>query len=59
LVGDPAMDNKMDFGGFMKSYVRYFGTKEQPNLPSRSAVQVAGLAGAGMLVEIEVIAFRP
>jgi enamine deaminase RidA (YjgF/YER057c/UK114 family) len=59
LVGDPAIDNKMDFGGFMKSYVRYFGTKEQPNLPSRSAVQVAGLAGAGMLVEIEVIAFRP
>jgi enamine deaminase RidA (YjgF/YER057c/UK114 family) len=59
LVGDPAMDNKMDFSGFMKSYTRFFGTKEQPNLPSRSAVQVAGLAGAGMLVEIEVIAFRP
>ncbi|WP_340679242.1 RidA family protein [Paraglaciecola sp.] len=59
LVGDPAMSNKMDFAGFMKSYTRYFGTKEQPNLPSRSAVEVAGLAGAGMLVEIEVIAFRP
>lgn len=59
LVGDPAMDNKMDFAGFMQSYTRFFGTKEQPNLPSRSAVQVAGLAGAGMLVEIEVIAFRP
>lgn len=59
LVGDPAKGNKMDFGGFMQSYTRYFGTKAQPNLPSRSAVQVAGLAGDGMLVEIEVIAFRP
>ncbi|MDN4502827.1 RidA family protein [Alteromonadaceae bacterium BrNp21-10] len=59
LVGDPAMDGKMDFSGFMKSYVRYFGTEAQPNLPARSAVQVAGLVAPGMMVEIEVIAVRP
>jgi enamine deaminase RidA (YjgF/YER057c/UK114 family) len=59
LVGDPALGGKMDFEGFMKSYSRYFGTGEQPNLPARSAVQVAGLVAEGMLVEIEVIAVRP
>jgi enamine deaminase RidA (YjgF/YER057c/UK114 family) len=58
LVGDPAMEGHMDFSGFMKSYVKYFGTKEQPNLPARSAVQVAGLVAPGMMVEIEVIAVR-
>lgn len=54
LVGEPA-SGKMDFKGFMDAYTQFFGTKEQPNLPSRSAVQVAGLAQAGMLVEVEVI----
>ncbi len=54
LVGDPAKGNKMDFEGFMASYSQFFGTKEQPNLPARSTVQVAGLAAAGMLVEVEV-----
>lgn len=58
LVGDPEMDGKMDFGGFMRAYTQYFGTEEQPNLPARSAVQIAGLAGEGMLVEIEVILAR-
>jgi enamine deaminase RidA (YjgF/YER057c/UK114 family) len=55
LVGDPANDGKMDFKGFMEAYTQYFGTPEQPNLPARSAVQVAGLAAPGALVEIEVI----
>ena len=54
LVGDPATGGRMDFAGFMAAYSQYFGTKEQPNLPSRSTVQVAGLAAPGMLVEIEV-----
>jgi enamine deaminase RidA (YjgF/YER057c/UK114 family) len=54
LVGDPAT-GKMDFKGFMDAYTQHFGTKEQPNLPARSAVQVAALAQAGMLVEVEVI----
>ena len=60
LVGDPAMDGRMDFGGFMKAYTKYFGTEEQPNKPARSAVQIAGLAGGpNMLVEIEVVIARP
>jgi enamine deaminase RidA (YjgF/YER057c/UK114 family) len=59
LVGDPGKDGKMDFTGFMAGYTRFFGTKEQPNKPARSAMQVAGLAAPGALVEIEVIAVRP
>jgi enamine deaminase RidA (YjgF/YER057c/UK114 family) len=54
LVGDPAKGDKMDFEGFMAAYTQFFGTKEQPNLPARSTVQVAGLVAPGMLVEIEV-----
>jgi enamine deaminase RidA (YjgF/YER057c/UK114 family) len=54
LVGDPAKGGRMDFEGFMAAYTQYFGTPAQPNLPSRSAVQVAGLAQPGMLVEVEV-----
>jgi enamine deaminase RidA (YjgF/YER057c/UK114 family) len=60
LVADPAdKDGHMDFAGFMQAYTQYFGTPEQPNLPARSAVQVAGLAAPGMLVEIEVILAKP
>ncbi len=59
LVGDPSKGGKMDFGGFMKGYTQFFGTKDQPNLPSRSVVQVAGLASPAFLVEIEVTAVRP
>ena len=59
LVGDPEMDGKMNFAGFMRGYTQFFGTDEQPNLPSRSALQVAGLANPNYLVEIEVTAVRP
>jgi enamine deaminase RidA (YjgF/YER057c/UK114 family) len=58
LVGDPANGGKMDFAGMMAGYTQFFGTKEQPNKPARSAVQVAALAAPGALVEIEVIAVR-
>jgi enamine deaminase RidA (YjgF/YER057c/UK114 family) len=59
LVGDPEQGGKMDFAGFMKGYTQFFGTADQPNLPSRSAMQVAALANPGFLVEIEVTAVRP
>ncbi len=60
LVGAPKMEGQMDFGGFMKAYTHYFGTKSQPNLPARSAIQIAGLAGGpGMLVEIEMVLAKP
>jgi len=54
LVGDPAKGGRMDFDGLMSAYTQFFGTKEQPNLPARSTVQVAGLAQPGVMVEIEV-----
>ena len=56
LVGDPAKDGKMDFAGMMEGYTQFFGTKDQPNKPSRSTMQVAALVAPGYLVEIEVIA---
>jgi enamine deaminase RidA (YjgF/YER057c/UK114 family) len=59
LVGDPATGGKLDFAGMNAAYSQYFGTKEQPNKPARSAVQVTALALAGALVEIEVIAVKP
>nr|WP_242043627.1 RidA family protein [Leptolyngbya sp. FACHB-671] len=59
LVGDPSNGGAMDFAGFMEGYTQFFGTEEQPNLPSRSTMQVAGLVDPGWLVEIEVMAARP
>lgn len=60
LVGDPEMDGRMDFAGFMRAYTKYFGTEAQPNKPARSAIQIAGLAGGpNMLVEIEAVIARP
>ncbi|MCB1685354.1 MAG: RidA family protein [Pseudomonadales bacterium] len=59
LVGVPELDGAMDFQGMMRAYRKYFGTEAQPNLPARSAFQVAGLAAPGMLVEIEVVLARP
>jgi len=58
LVGDPDKGGKLDFAGLQAGYTQFFGTKEQPNLPARSAVQVAALVVPGALVEIEAIAAR-
>lgn len=58
LVGDPAKGGKMDFAGMMEGYTQFFGTPDQPNLPSRSAMQVVALANPGFMVEIEVAAVR-
>jgi len=59
LVGDPQLQGKLDFKGLMAGYTQFFGTTEQPNLPTRSALQVAALANPGWLVEIEVVAAVP
>jgi enamine deaminase RidA (YjgF/YER057c/UK114 family) len=58
LVGDPAKEGKLDFPGMMAAYTKFFGTREQPNKPARSAMQVAALAAPWALVEIEVIAVK-
>lgn len=59
LVGDPAKDGNLDFAGMMEAYRKYYGGKDQPNLPARSTVKVAGLVNPGWLVEIEVVAVAP
>lgn len=55
----PEGGDGMDFSGFMEGYTQFFGTDEQPNLPTRSVFEVAGLANPSWLVEIEVVAVRP
>jgi enamine deaminase RidA (YjgF/YER057c/UK114 family) len=60
LGADPAKGGAMDFAGMMAGYVQFFGTKEQPNKPARTTVQVVLPAGArGALVEIDLVAVRP
>jgi enamine deaminase RidA (YjgF/YER057c/UK114 family) len=60
LGADPAKDGKMDYVGMMAGYSQFFGTKDQPNKPARTTVQVVLPAGArGGLVEIDLIAVRP
>jgi len=49
---------KPDFAGMNAAFATFFGTKEQPNKPARTTVQVAGLVAAGPLLEIEVIAAK-
>ncbi|MCQ0969566.1 RidA family protein [Paracoccus sp. TK19116] len=55
----PEGSEAMDFTGFMEGYTKFFGTEDQPNLPTRSVFEVAGLANPLWLVEIEVVAVRP
>lgn len=58
--GDPAKEGKMDVAGMMAGYTQFFGTKDQPNKPARTTVQVVLPAGArGGLVEIDMVAVRP
>jgi len=59
LVGDPELDGRMDFAGFMRSYSKYFGTEAQPNKPARSAIQIAALARPNVFIEVEVVLARP
>lgn len=57
LAADPKL-GKIDFPGLQASFTQFFGTKDQPNKPARSAFQVANLVAPGYLLEIEVIAVR-
>ena len=58
MAADPAIGNKLDFGGMNTAYAKFFGTPEQPNKPARSTMQVAALVTAGALLEVEVQAAR-
>jgi enamine deaminase RidA (YjgF/YER057c/UK114 family) len=58
LVGDPKLNGKMDRDGMMRAYLKFFGTADQPNKPTRSAFQIAGLARVQQLIEVEAIAAK-
>jgi enamine deaminase RidA (YjgF/YER057c/UK114 family) len=57
---DPAKGDKADVSGMTAGYSQFFGTKDQPNKPARTTLQVVLPAAArGALVEIDLIAVRP
>ena len=58
LVGDAANGGKMDFAAMNAGFQQFFGSKQQPNKPARSTMQVVALAAPGALVEIEAIAMK-
>ena len=58
LGADLAKGGKMDFEGMMAGYSQFFGTKEQPNKPARTTVEVM-LNSPDLLVEITVTACVP
>jgi enamine deaminase RidA (YjgF/YER057c/UK114 family) len=57
MAADPAT-GKLAFAEMNSAFTQYFGTKDQPNKPARSAVEVAALVAPGALLEVEVIAVR-
>jgi enamine deaminase RidA (YjgF/YER057c/UK114 family) len=57
MAADPTT-GKLAFAEMNSAFMQYFGTKDQPNKPARSAVQVAALVAPGALLEVEVIAVR-
>ena len=59
LVGVAQQEGRLDFDGFQRAYTQFFGTPEQPHTPVRSVLQVAGLARAQWVVEVEVVAVLP
>ncbi len=59
LHADSAKGNTMDFNGMMAGWTQFFGTREQPNKPARTTVQVTLPAGArGGLIEIDLVAMK-
>jgi enamine deaminase RidA (YjgF/YER057c/UK114 family) len=60
LGADPAKGGQGDFDGMMAGYTQFFGTRDQPNKPARTTVQVVlPAAGSGALIEIDLVAVRP
>jgi enamine deaminase RidA (YjgF/YER057c/UK114 family) len=60
LGGDPSKDGKIDFAGMTAGYSQFFGTRDQPNKPVRTTLQVVlPAATSGALIEIDLIAVRP
>lgn len=58
VVGDPALNGKLDVAGMKAGFRQFFGTAANPSAVARSAVQVAALVNPGNLIEIEAIAAK-
>ena len=58
LVGDPKLGGKMDFAGMNAAYREAFGTADNPDLVTRTTVQVAALDNPAFLVEIDAVAAK-
>lgn len=58
LVADPKT-KALDFNGLQQAYLQFFGTPEQPNIPTRTTVGAASLVLPSALIEIEAIAAKP
>lgn len=58
VFGIAGEDGVLDFEGFNKGYLTFFGTEENPTKPVRTFVQVADLVREGWLVEVEIRAAR-
>ena len=58
MAPDPSKNGDIDFAGMNKVWLTEFGTPAQPIKPARAALKVAGLAGPGYLLEIEMTAVK-
>ena len=60
LGTNPGTNGPADVAGMSAGYAQFFGTKDQPNKPARTTLQVVlPAASRGALVEIDLIAVRP
>jgi hypothetical protein len=60
LQTDPRRDSKADILGARAGYAQFFGTKDQPNKPASTAMQVVlHSAARGALIEIDFVVARP
>lgn len=59
LVGDPALEGKLDTAGWNAAYRDVFGTAANPTKTARSTVGVAALVNPEWLIEIEAFAVFP
>lgn len=58
FVADPKNGNRPDYKAFSDVYWEYFGSTQQPHLPTRTRSQIVGLVEPGWLVEVTVTAAK-
>ena len=58
MAADPSNGGKIDLAGMNSTWLKFFGTPDQPNKPARATFQAANLVVPGALVEIEFVAAK-